>query len=117
MHHGEDTVEPGAVTAEFRSQREDGTAWLVIEHHETTPPTALIEELADAGWAKDPSLSGCSPLDGVVEMTLVNHGSGPFRSWTGDEAVQAMADARSILHDHGFPEDMPVRVLTLADMM
>lgn len=111
------TVEPGEVTAEFQSKRDGGTAWLVLEHHESTPPTDLLNDLSAVGWSRDASLPGCSPLEGVVETTLVNHGTDIFRSWTPDEAVRAMADARSVLQTHGFPEDMPVRVLTLADMM
>jgi len=112
-----DTVAPGAVTAEFRTQRVGGTAWLVIEHHETTPPTDLLKALEDVGWARDPSLPGCSPLEGVVETTIVNHGTGPFNSWTPDEAVKAMREARAVLVRHGFPKGMRVRTLTLADMM
>lgn len=111
------SVKPGEIAVEFQTKRTGGTAWLVIEHHETTPPTALLTDLAGKGWVVDPSLPGASPLFGVVEITVCKPGTGMFRSWTPDEARTAMRDARRVLKAHGFSGPLRVRTLTLADMM
>lgn len=104
----------------FASKSPHKTRWLVISFMEDTEPTALIDDLRDAGWARENAsllpLIEFPTLNGRKEIDLSAKGSDIFGYWTVDERKMHMANARKALRKHGIT-GVPHWKMTLADMM
>lgn len=109
------TIKDYSITAEFRSKSPYNTSWLELGYHVDAPPTAILEQLAEAGWDTD-GMKDIPPMsNGRTEVVLYRPGSGLFRSWTTDEKKVALADAKKVLRRHRITATS--RKMTLADML
>ena len=82
-------------------------------------PTALLSELADAGWTETfgfRTVNRLPPVDGVQDYLLSKPGTNLFGGWTPAEAILFNDQAVAILAKHGFPAGIPHRKLSMADL-